>query len=470
MKKDNRGMSLIELMIAVAMLAVVMTPMFHSFLVSMKNNSKARNMFRATTVANNLMESLEAFSLEEICMQFNTSGNFKVYPQAEAVPESGTQMTMQYKELGEEVAGVEVKSVGRVEVDGELQYVFKGTPSKKYYFVMKNIYEDGNYFDAKITLDSSKYRVGDSEVTNEQQYNEQYSFDVDSMNTLADAVFICRAAEEKKAYEEILRDYNERHNPDISLADVVKKVKREIIISFDGYTGDDNTYENGAYVNLDVRYTFADKEYKYTDLVHKVQAVADVRNVYVMFYPNYSSVGTNVLDEITVITNRELPFKLYLIKQNLKETEDDYITKYYGSGASLEELDSKYWVDLNIKDAVHTKSEIEQDGFVSNVNLRTNISSKITATGNQKEMKQFSVKYYDKDDIQLWPDVIVGEVNANVQKIMQFVDGYPQSLAGEIKNENLMYETTIEIFPEGTYDSGVENMDENHRMLIISRK
>lgn len=470
MKKDNKGMSLVELLIAITMLAVVMTPMFRSFLVSMKNNSKARDMFRATTVANNLMESLHAFNLEEICMQFNTEGNFKIYPQAAAVAENGTPATMQYKELGEEVAGTIVKSgVISNNAEGNPQYNFKGTPSKKYYFVMKNIMEDGVLFDARITLDSSKYREGDSEITQEElQYNDQYTFDVDAINTLTDAVFVCKAAEEKKAFKEIMEQYNDSHESNVSIQDIVKNVRREIVISFQEYNGVDNVYENGAYVNLDIKYIYEGKEY--INLLNKVHAVTDVRNVYVMYYPNYYSVDGNITDEIIVKSDREIPFKLYLIKQNLEETEANYLEEYYGSGITLEELDSNYWVSLSIMDLAHSAEKIGQNDFVSMVNLRTNLCSKITATNLEKVYKHLNIRYFDKDNVQMWPYIAVGTFNENVGRILQFVDDYPQSLAGEIKNENLMYETTIEIFPEGTYDSGLDNMNEDNRMLIINRK
>ncbi len=463
MKKDNRGMSLVELMVAVAMLAVIVTPMLHSFLVSMRNNSKSRTMFRATTVANNLMESLEAFTLEEICMQFNTQGNFVIYPQAEAQPEGEAGPVMQYKELGEEVEGTIVKSDME---DDSPQFVFKGTPSNKYYFVMKNIQEDGHYFDAKITLDASKYREGDPEITRqEHRYNEKYTFDVDAMNHLTDAVFICKAAEEKKVYEKFANDYNVSHDPDIGIEDVIKTVKREISIGFVDYNGADATYVNGSYVNLDVKYIFGGEETSET----QTHAVTDVRNVYVMFYPNYCSKETAVLDEIIVESDRQEPFKLYLIKQNIQETEQDYLTEYYGA-ASLELLDQGYWTDIKIKDLVYGSSEISQTDFTSAVNLRTNLTAKINTSEDEegfaenqgKVWKHFSLKYYDKDGSTVTTD--------RTEEILQFVNGYPQSLAGEIKNKNLMYETIVEIYPQGTYDSGVDKMNEEHRLLILNRK
>ena len=80
MRKDNKGMTLIELLVAIAMLGVVVSPFLKTFTISARQNNKARETFRATTVAQNLMEGLRAFSLEEICTQVNNDvANTKLY-------------------------------------------------------------------------------------------------------------------------------------------------------------------------------------------------------------------------------------------------------------------------------------------------------------------------------------------------------------------------------------------------------
>lgn len=57
--KDNRGMTLIELIIAITILGLVATPLLHGFLTSAQTEVKARKMGEVTSVAQNIMEVVE---------------------------------------------------------------------------------------------------------------------------------------------------------------------------------------------------------------------------------------------------------------------------------------------------------------------------------------------------------------------------------------------------------------------------
>lgn len=55
-QKDNRGLSLIELIIAIAILAIVITPVFNAFITSARINLNARKTLAATDVAQTIQE------------------------------------------------------------------------------------------------------------------------------------------------------------------------------------------------------------------------------------------------------------------------------------------------------------------------------------------------------------------------------------------------------------------------------
>ncbi len=63
---DNRGFSLIELLIAVCVLAIVVVPMLHSFVSSHRINAKSKQYMRATTLAQDEMEIFEREDLESL--------------------------------------------------------------------------------------------------------------------------------------------------------------------------------------------------------------------------------------------------------------------------------------------------------------------------------------------------------------------------------------------------------------------
>ncbi len=74
-KLNNNGFSLLEVLIAMVILALVSIPLLHSFVTTAKTNGRAKILMRATDCAENLMESLEYRSVEEIVEYYKNSGN-----------------------------------------------------------------------------------------------------------------------------------------------------------------------------------------------------------------------------------------------------------------------------------------------------------------------------------------------------------------------------------------------------------
>lgn len=59
-KKANQGFSLVEVVIAIAILAIVALPLFSAFAQSAKTNAKARKIMNATNLAQNIVEDIKA--------------------------------------------------------------------------------------------------------------------------------------------------------------------------------------------------------------------------------------------------------------------------------------------------------------------------------------------------------------------------------------------------------------------------
>lgn len=68
---DNRGMTLVELMVAMIILAIIVVPLLHAFVSAARVNLDSRTRLRLTTVAQDVMEGLRADTLEELAEEFN---------------------------------------------------------------------------------------------------------------------------------------------------------------------------------------------------------------------------------------------------------------------------------------------------------------------------------------------------------------------------------------------------------------
>lgn len=138
---SNAGFSLVELLIAVTILAIIVIPLLHMFVTSTRINVKSRQTLRATTVAQDIMEGLKAYTLEEVRTQFTpadgvSTGSF-FYPSDgfyilnSSLIQGGVR---EIAELGPDTSGEEI-----------------------YYFGIENLKMQGGEYDALIRLDASTY-------------------------------------------------------------------------------------------------------------------------------------------------------------------------------------------------------------------------------------------------------------------------------------------------------------------------
>lgn len=67
---DDRGFSLVELVISVAILAIAVIPLMHSFTLAAKTNGKAGSVQNATSLAESIMEEVKAMSLDELIDEY----------------------------------------------------------------------------------------------------------------------------------------------------------------------------------------------------------------------------------------------------------------------------------------------------------------------------------------------------------------------------------------------------------------
>lgn len=73
-KKNNKGISLVEILATIAIIAIIAAPLINSFISAMKVNSKARTIQNGTAVAQDTAELFKAFSLEALVEEYENEG------------------------------------------------------------------------------------------------------------------------------------------------------------------------------------------------------------------------------------------------------------------------------------------------------------------------------------------------------------------------------------------------------------
>jgi hypothetical protein len=153
-----------------------------------------------------------------------------------------------------------------------------------------------------------------------------------------------------------------------------------------------------------------------------------------MYYPDYNSITEGARDTISIVDQVDTDYTVYLIKQKDTSRLDPEIAVDEGV----------YLVNLEVIDSNLTSA----DGYISNVQLRSNLGSYVTDEKAENKRNPISSYRYTN---------AAGTVNlteAQMKKALGFTDdGYPVSLTGAAQSSNVIYETTVEVYPAGTYDA-----------------
>ncbi|MCM1121038.1 MAG: prepilin-type N-terminal cleavage/methylation domain-containing protein [Eubacterium sp.] len=304
-KTPDAGFSLIELLVAVTILAIIVIPLLHMFVTSTRINVKSRQKLRATTLAQDIMEGLKAYTLEEVSAQFEPpdgmGGNTYHYP-ADGFYILNSSLIQ---------GGVQDLTDQKAEYEGV------------YYFGIENLkLQDGEY-DALIRLDASTYgkyrnahdgynrRTPHDNLFNDKSYAEIGSVaETNGGGDETDSSY----HESKLLSGAVLDDVKPQIEQDImdaggtlpdrwdelDLEDIVDTRTIRIVISDAG----DGQCKAAVTFTYDCSYTYNGTKYTYTSNGHDGSAAGRVVDIprtftsgkfYLFYYPIYS---TRMIDKI----------------------------------------------------------------------------------------------------------------------------------------------------------------------------
>lgn len=336
---DNRGFSLIELLVAIVILAIIIVPLLHTFVSSARTNMRARKILRVTTAAQDIMEGLKADTIEDITYQYNfwtkdfhiinrdmINGDIREVLRV-ADPMSGDMIYTPVVQGGTKAT----TTASVYSEDSGDTYEFLGQTDGKYYFEMTNVTLQNTTFDALIELDATHYREGGSAT---DLHNTKEVVDISTMDTKCDAFYV----QEELFVTNVLQKMNALYHPTnpIVQADLKQKIEINVdttVTAVQNLTKAIITYSYETTYNgegMTTPYTYSEEH----TFFNNVESKKDLQNVYLFYYPLYNGgVDEIIYNNGKGIGSVAVPAILHIIKQEptdkigLQGKEDVYRCK-----------------------------------------------------------------------------------------------------------------------------------------------
>ena len=502
-KAADAGFSLVELLIAVTILAIIVIPLLHLFVTSTRINVKSRQTLRATTVAQDIMEGLKAYTLEEVRTQFNgqdENGNFVLV--------SGKH----YPEEGFYILNSDMIQDGVWEITGLEDWLDTATGKPKdpdsadneiYYFGISDLKLQGGEYDALIRLDASGYTEAKVDAggtgSHDNAFNGKYYADVMSVSeTSGSAETDSSYHEPAGLYQDVLKDIKTKVEDDYNasgaalpedweekwentkLEDIV--TKREILVEIgvakkaSGAPVTDK--EGNARCQAKTTFTYTckcpsglalDPGKTYTShgsaggggevIAENTLRQFSSGNFYLFYYPLYTS---GKVDEIkfeidpadvgTIFGGEKPLLKSITLAKQIRSSVDTA-----ANVIAPELTDAELYAKSSYKASVDISPAQAQvtDNLVYRTNIDTNMSKQARKT--------------DPDGDIYWEDLPLGNIG-NPDAAFQKADLIGDEVSDRVMN--VIYDIEITVYEKGAAehfgDPNFEDNEEVHRLAAIT--
>lgn len=474
----DAGFSLLELLIAVVILAIIVIPLLNLFLSSNRLNIKSRQTLRATTAAQDIMEGLKAYNITELKTQF-------------ADPASGFYV-------------IDSRLIkGGVAEETALEVDPSGNPAKGLYvFSMKELNLQGSKFDAKIVVDGRGYM--DGTLTHDNQFNdaalanarsidknngtfvETYqirnsvltgAYKHSDIETAVRARLLASGTPTDKIDEEFMNQKTAASFKNISTN--FDKVERKIDVELEADASDID--ENGhprVSMKVTQTYTFT---CSYTDpagmpVIETVPIMGDMGSGYVVndlscgkitamkdgslnvnlfYYPLYGPTGKIGDDEIIIQNKSGAKLNLLIAKQRYDMGDPEYLTDQ-----QLMQEEDRYHAKVTIDGAA---GPMTADQFTLRTNLGMNLAGKdfLNSQGRTSEYVNNQYTVNTMSMVAATPPAAGSIYHVFTLDGVRSPMGQPVS-SGEITE--LIYDVEVSLYKEGAAAAG---FPDDERMVVI---
>ena len=428
--RRNAGMSMIEIIIAVAIFAITAAVLLQAFVISGRINRKSGTYLEATTVAQNIMEEIKAKSFEEVSLAFN-------------YPVDSVKNTTRLTFLNSQRSRIETGSLGISEVirttdiadssrssydpvvryredldeskvtasviskDGGKTYEFNprtsGENASKYYFELTNIENDKESFDALVTFDGSKtsgYKKKTS--TNTETGKNDYEMpniskidsktnallieekDVNKENLAQQMTQWFNSSFTSKAETEIQTIRDDIYTHSVKILTIRVEENSGTVKAVSSRTLDPWKWINEKYSQyLNSEYSSDGKQKENIidtgeTTFYSSDAGENLKNIFVFYYPNYNSTSSvNPYDQIVFDNSINYELNLYVSKQADEDGTDT-------ESKPTHDQESRYRMALTIKENPAERGKTNWNTnpglYRAVTKLRTNLDYDISGT------------------------------------------------------------------------------------------
>lgn len=469
---NNKGFSLIELLVAIVILAIIVVPLLHSFVTSIRTNAKSRSNMHGTSIAEDILEKYEAYTIDEMAEQYLGDAAYTLTDGA-----------------GNSLADLAAVDAVLEQADGTL--IVNGKDSTT----------TSTTYDVRITLSPSTDTVADGSSINAKEL-----VDLLNLSGTLNAVYEDDENEAIQAYESIAVQAGKLTADQIALLDdgtvdtatkdsvkntllnVAGNTTREITVNLStnrvvanksekdaqGNVTGTNTYDADAYlVTASVVYTYQDSAnstiYTYPQsgasshiIFSNEDAVRNgadstLANIIFCISPRYESGGSQAADKIIVKNPNNIESNFLLVLQNRSEKFMDTKTISAGSKENYhfyyELQESHNWVGTSGKASLSLRSNAlrngTQPGYKSNIYCYQDLLATATNYYGQGYINESQSESKDAAGINYWTGA--------GQTVLSILDA--DDLTAKQKR-NRLYTITVEVFSENhdAADSAIMSM------------
>ena len=295
-KKNNKGFTLLEVLVAMVILTIICVPLLRSMATSAQTNAKAKIQSRCTMASENVMEQIRNMSVEDI---YNTCSGL---PNFSPVTPSGVEEDIHFDIVDNSVMNIDLPDGYTAKVDLNANVDVDGQPA----------YPNANGLNMS---DFSPISVRDCAI-----YTMPKDMDKEAYDWFAD-----RSSDFGRTY---------------TREDFRKDLTRDIIVTIMdtgiSYTDADGNTKNAVKVKMDIKYQCNTanavdddhKTYVKTSVFLFDNSIThnDFNGIYIFFYPRYTAAnrGDSIRrDVIEVYNNANIKADFYAVAMNNGELEND---------------------------------------------------------------------------------------------------------------------------------------------------